>query len=121
MLVSSTSMKAAMATTTAMSQGLYFGRQGSSGTESTSALPDIDFAFHRHAGSQPMVIVLVGIDIDPDRDALHYLHEISRGIFRGQQAEARTACAANTGDLAAVLTAISVNAEGDSIAWLHQP
>src|ERR1700677_3481207 len=96
MLVSSTSMNAAMATTTAMSQGLYFGRQGSSGTESTSALPDIDFGFHRHAGSQPMVTVLVGIDIDPDRDALHYLPEIPRGILARQQAEACAACTTNT-------------------------
>ena len=58
-----------------------------------------------------MVTVLVGINIDPDRDALHYLHEISRGIFRRQQAEARAAGATNTGDLAAVLTAIGVDAE----------
>src|SRR6202163_3894920 len=61
MLVSRTSMNAASATTTAMSQGLYFGRQGSSGAESTSALLDIDFGFHRHARPQPMVTVLVGI------------------------------------------------------------
>jgi hypothetical protein len=29
-----------------------------------------------------MITVLAGIDIDPDGEALHYLHEISRGIFR---------------------------------------
>ena len=82
MLVSSTSMNAAIATTTPMSQGLNFGRQGSSGTESNSVLPDINFRLHRHTGPQPVIIVLVGINVDPDRDALHYLHEISGGIFR---------------------------------------
>src|ERR1700722_14716717 len=82
MLVSSTSMNAAIATTTAMNQGLYFGRQGAGGAESTSELPDIDLWFHGHPGPQPMVAVLVGINIDPHRDALHHLHEISRGIFR---------------------------------------
>src|SRR6202046_3285757 len=54
MLVSSTSMNAAIATTTPMSQGLNFGRHGSGGTprsvaESTSALLDIDLWLHRHA------------------------------------------------------------------------
>src|SRR5580700_3194001 len=51
MLVSSTSMNAAIATTTPISQGLNFGRHGSggtscSGTESTWALSDIDFWLH---------------------------------------------------------------------------
>src|SRR5579863_527469 len=62
MLVSSTSMNAAIATTTPMSQGLYFGRQGSSGTESTSALLDINFGLYRHTRPQPVVIVLVRIN-----------------------------------------------------------
>ena len=65
-----------------------------------------------------MVIVLVGIDIDPDWDALHYLHEISRGIFRRQQAEQRTAGATDTGDFAFVFTAIGIHTERDSLAWL---
>src|SRR5580698_8240360 len=56
MLVSSTSMNAAIATTTPMSHGLNFGRHGSgvivcstaprSGAESTSALLDIDLRLH---------------------------------------------------------------------------
>ncbi len=29
-----------------------------------------------------MIAVLIGIDIDPDRDALHHLHEIPGGVFR---------------------------------------
>ena len=87
MLVSSTSMNAAIATTTPMSQGLNFGRHGSadtsrSGAGSTSALLDIDFRLDCHARPQPVVIVLVGIDVDPDGETLHHLHEISRGIFR---------------------------------------
>src|SRR5579862_1772948 len=86
MLVSSTSMNAAIATTTPMSQGLNFGRHGSrtaeAGAESTPALSDINLRLHGHAGSQPVVLVLAGIDIDPNGKALHYLHEISRRIFR---------------------------------------
>ncbi len=82
MLVSSTSINAAIATTTAMSQGLYFGRQGSSGADSISALSDINFRLHGHTGSQPMVTVLIRINIDSHRKALHYLHEISLGVFR---------------------------------------
>src|SRR5208282_839844 len=82
MLVSSTSMNAAIATTTPMSQGLNFGRHGSGGTSrsgagSTSVLADIDLRLHGHSRPQPVVSVLVGVDIDPDGEALHYLHEIS--------------------------------------------
>ncbi len=50
MLVSSTSMNAAMATATAISQGLYLGRHGAGGegegSESNSELPDINFRLH---------------------------------------------------------------------------
>ena len=46
MLVSSTSMNAAIATTTPMSQGLNLGRQGTSGAGSTSALLDIYFRLY---------------------------------------------------------------------------
>ncbi len=45
MLVSSTSMNAAIATTTPMSQGLNFGRHGA-GAGSAPALSDIDFRLH---------------------------------------------------------------------------
>ena len=90
-------------------------------SDSISALSDIDFRLHGHTGSQPMVTVLVRINIDSHRKALHYLHEISRGVFRRQQAEPRTACTTNTSDSALVLTAIRVDAEEDSVAWLHQP
>src|SRR5271154_1149303 len=117
MLVSSTSMNAAIATTTPMSQGLYFGRQA--GAEGRASLPDIDLRLHGHAGSQPVVIVLVGIDIDPDGEALHYLHEISRGIFRRQQAEQRTAGATDTSDSTFVFTAVSIHAKRHSLARFH--
>src|SRR5580692_10291907 len=119
MLVSSTSMNAAIATTTPMSQGLYFGRQGTSDAASAPALSDIDFGLHGHAGSQPVVIVLVGIDIYADGEALHYLHEISRGIFRRQQAEQRTAGATDTSDSTFVFTAISIHAKRDLLARFH--
>src|ERR1700680_2066176 len=107
MLVSSTSMNAASATTTAMSQGLCFGRQGSrggaaGGVASTSVLLDIDFGNNGHARPQPMVVVLFRIDIDADRNALHHLHVVSRGVLWGQQTEARTARTTAAGPLAVV-------------------
>src|SRR5580704_9825285 len=121
MLVSSTSMNAASATTTPMSQGLNFGRHGSvsGGAESTPALSDINFRLYRHARPQPMVTVLVGINIAPDREALHHLHEISRGIFRRQQAEQRTAGATDTGDSAFVFAVVSIHTKRDSLARFH--
>ena len=86
MLVSRTSINAAIATTTAISQGLCFGRQGSAGGaagESVSLLVDIHFRINRHAGPQPAVVVLVRIDIDADRNALHYLHVVPGSVLRG--------------------------------------
>ena len=70
MLVSSTSMKAAMATTTAMSQGLNFGFQGAWARRRGGAcrlgqlghvrLLEVNLGIDRHAGPQPMIAVLAG-------------------------------------------------------------
>src|SRR5580692_6385406 len=68
MLVSSTSMNAAIATTTPMSQGLYFGRQGSGGgaggVAGVPGLVDINFGIDRHSRPQAMVVVLAGVNIN---------------------------------------------------------
>src|SRR6202049_2372560 len=69
MLVSSTSMNAARATTTAMSQGVCFGRHGSRGSAaggvaSASVLLDINLGKYRHARPQPVIGVLVRIDFN---------------------------------------------------------
>src|ERR1700691_266569 len=90
MLVSSTSMNAAMATTIATSHGLNFGVQISVGA-ATAHLLDIHFRIHRQAGPQAMIVVLAGIQIDANRHPLHHFHIVSSGVFRRQQAETRSA------------------------------
>ena len=58
MLVSSTSMKAASATTTAISQGLYLGRQMSwSSVSGGGTHLQVHVRHHVHAGAKPMIAV----------------------------------------------------------------
>src|SRR5580698_1877908 len=81
MLVSRTSMKAASATTTAISQGLNFGRQMSCSmvraAELIEASLQIHVWFHVHAGPQPAILVLARIENDLDRDPLHNFDVVS--------------------------------------------
>src|SRR5579863_191972 len=72
MLVSSTSMNAASATTTAISHGLYFGVQTSVG--SATILLDVHFGIDREARTQAMIAILAGIEIDAYGHALHHLY-----------------------------------------------
>src|SRR5215469_15589377 len=120
MLVSSTSMKAANATTTAMTHGLYFGRQRStSGSTSVSALADINLRNHRHARPQTMILVLAGIDIDAHRNALHDFHVIAGRIFRREQAETGARSPPYALHFSVVLAAISIHAERHLLPRLH--
>ena len=91
MLVSSTSMNAAKATTTAISQGLNFGRQ-------TSASIGMDLAelighnirYDVHTWPQLMVpVVLLRLEDDLYWNPLHDLDVVPCGIFRRKQAEQR--------------------------------
>src|SRR5271154_6346316 len=66
-----------------------------------------------------MVVILAGIEIDAHRDALDDFHEIAGGIFRRQQAEARSAGSADVYDAARVLLSIGVDAEFDPLARVH--
>ena len=63
-----------------------------------------------------MIVVRARIEHDLDRDALHYFHVISRGVFRRQQAEAGAAGSGNAVDLAVVGSAIGVDFDGDALA-----
>src|SRR3954469_14147476 len=84
-VVSSTSMKVANITDTAMSHGLIC---------FTGA--DISLRVHRgndrHPGAQLAIRILPGVEHDLHRDALNDFDEIAGRIFRRQQAEARAGC-----------------------------
>src|SRR5580700_10390971 len=94
MLVSRTSMNAAMATTTAISQGLARGCQTSWRAAATpddvwaSAIRDRDSLWvhvhgrsHRHARAQQPFLVVAGIKVDPDRNPLDHLDVVARGVL----------------------------------------
>src|SRR5471030_2189979 len=83
-VVSSTSMKVANITATAMIHGLMC-------RCCSSAIPlsRIDRGCHRHSRPQEMIRILSHVQHDLDRHALDNFHEISGRVFRRQQAEPR--------------------------------
>src|SRR5439155_14094788 len=124
MLVSSTSMNAAIATTMAISQGLNRGFQGAStmgAVSATSAIDslDVDLGFDRHSRTQSVIVVLAGVQIDAHRNALNHLHIIPRGVLRRQQAESGPAGAADCLQFAGVFSTEGVDAELDALAGFH--
>src|SRR5271169_659800 len=87
MLVSRTSMKAASATTTAISQGLYLGRQTSWSMVRAAELIapnslEIHVRHHVHAWSKPAIPVFPRIENDLYRNPLDNFHVVSGGILR---------------------------------------
>src|ERR1700734_4087801 len=118
MVVSRSSMKAAMVTTTAISQGLPDGRQ-----LSCSALPSLTQVHHRTHG-QPQRQGTIGIEplIDHDLygDSLHDLHEVTRGIFGREGGEARAAAVLDALHVAGQpISRISVDLDVDRVAGTH--
>src|SRR3984957_7355813 len=105
MVVSSSSMKAARVTTTAISHGLAAGRPlpsrplpsrplPSSPDPSFSEPPSVTKMHHRIHGQaqrQRASRIESAIDHDLDGDALHDLHEVARRILRREGGEARAA------------------------------
>src|SRR5580658_3563811 len=118
MLVSSTSMKAARATTTAISQGLNFGVQISVGAAMVSLL-DVHFRIYRQTRPQTMIAVFARIQIDANGHPLHHFHVISGCVLRRQQAEARSAGPADLLDGPLVFLAVGVHCEPHSLPRLH--
>src|SRR5580704_13871601 len=129
MLVSRTSMNAAMATTTAISHGLARGCQTSwraaaiPDEVSTSAIRNSDPLWghvhagsHRHARAQEPVLVLAAIKVDPDRYPLDHFDVVARGVLGRQRAEARPARPPNPGDPSGVLMVVGIDTELDLLA-----
>src|SRR5258708_12756144 len=84
--MSSTSMKAASPTVGAISQRLP--------PPAASAISaHLHARHHRHAGAERTAGIQRIVEHDLDRNALHHLDVISRGILRRQQAEGRAAAA----------------------------
>src|SRR5579872_3097376 len=128
MLVSSTSMNAAIATTMAISQGLNFGVQGTGCGETLVAglsaicpalSVDVHLGIDRHSGSQQMVRILARVKIDADGNPLYHLDVISRGVLGRQQAEPRPTGAPDARHVTVILAIIGIYAEHDLLARLH--
>ena len=73
----------------------------------------------RHSRPQAMVLVLSGIEIDTDGNALHHFHVVARGIFRRQKAETRAAGASDPGDAPVVFVIVRIHRERHLLARFH--
>src|ERR1700758_4436851 len=66
-----------------------------------------------------MVLVLIGIENDADRNALHYLYVVAGRILRRKKAEAGAAGAADVEHFSAVIAASSVHVYFRWLPGLH--
>src|SRR6185312_5986992 len=136
MLVSSTSMKVAMVTVSATAHGLCLGlhslcAMGAANSRicglsvtagislSSERLAHLYFRFRRHAWTEKMILVLVRIENDAHRNALHNLHVVSRCILWGKEAEARSADAADCQNFAFIVATGCIHFDIDWLAGLH--
>ena len=93
MLVSSTSMNAARATTTAISQGLNLGRQTSwSSVRAAPNSSEVHVGHDIHTRSKLMVPILSRFKNNLHRNPLDNFHVVAGGIFGRKQTEERTGC-----------------------------
>ena len=65
------------------------------------------------------IIILAGIEVDADRNSLHYFHIVSGRVFGWQKAEARSARSTDCLNLAPVFLAEGVDSEPDPLPWAH--
>src|SRR5690349_11428052 len=106
MEMSSTSMKAASATTGAMIQGVGPVAAAApppgagAGSAMLSARPDIDGRNHREAEAGDETVGQRLVEHDLHRHPLHHLDEVAGGVLRRQQAEARAGAALDRIDMA---------------------
>src|SRR3954464_292362 len=82
-------------------------------------LSDLYLRFRRHAWTQKVIFVLVRIEHDAHRNALHDLHVISRRIFWGKEAEARAASASDSEHLTLVLPASGIDFDINGLPRFH--
>src|SRR6202035_4047552 len=120
MEVSSSSIKAAMVTVTAMNHGLiavaaarlFIVRSGDavwSAMVFSCVLAHTYRGFNRHARTQLMLRVLILVDPDADGEALHDLHVVAACVLRREQAEERTGRAGHIVDRAVIVTAEGIH------------
>jgi hypothetical protein len=85
-------MKAASATTTAISQGLYLGRQTSWSIVRAAELIGGIRPARRSCRAEADDHVLARIENDLHRNPLHDFHVVAGGILRRKQTEERAGC-----------------------------
>src|SRR5580704_3116844 len=130
MEMSSTSMKAASPTVGATSPSRVAAGFGApaNGPEASSASPSrLDILAHlharhrRHAGPERPARVGRIVEHDLDRNALHHLDEVARGVLRRQQAEGRPTAALEAVDMAMEgLAGIGIDADLDRLSGAHE-
>src|ERR1700682_1130671 len=145
MLVSSTSMKVASVTVSAIIHGFTAGGVYAALVGSVAAAASLisptpsfhpqtvfhtdpisprplfhpDLGLHRHTQTQRVILILTRLKYDFRGYALHNFYVIARGIFGRQKAEARARCARNALDMAFVLAGKGVDGNSHALPWVH--
>ena len=74
-----------------------------------------------HAGAQPPIVILAGIEIDLHRNALHDFHVVSGSVLRRKQAEARAGGAGDAVNMAFQSLASRIYVDVRFLPNLHVP
>src|SRR5215468_9406988 len=125
-LVSSTSMKVASITEMAMIHGLMFGCSSAMASKPSALVSPSPYLsrkdrwFSGESRPQQPLGILIGIQHDLDRHALHHLDEVPSRVFRRQQREPGAGGAGDAVDFAGeFLAADRVDLHGRPLARTH--
>src|SRR5580704_10843817 len=118
--VSSSSMKVASVTVTAMNHGLTEDRLMDGFPFDTAALSThVDCGLDRHSRPQQVLFVLILIEPDSHGESLHYLDVVSGSVLGREQAEQRTGGAGKALNLSLVVTSESVDPDRYGFTRAH--
>src|SRR3984893_3678214 len=113
--VSSSSMKVASVTVTAMNHGLIAGFSVDMKSPETSSV-DIHGWLDGHARPQQVPGILIFVEPDSHWEPLHNLHVVPRRVLRRKQAKERTSGARKALNFALVIAPEGVYPDGDCLA-----
>src|SRR5262245_44064123 len=111
-------MKAAIATTTPISQGLCRGVHAVA-TVCGASLMQIDLWHDTHPRSKPMIAVRARLEHDLHGNTLHYLHVVAGGVLGRQQTEERTGGTCDAVHMSVVCASAGINGESNPLTVFH--
>src|SRR6185437_15394911 len=122
MVMSSTAMKLAIASSTATIQSAApFSGASSAAAVIVLLRPGVDAGVHGKSDAQRTRRQFLGLERDADRHALHHLDPVAGGVLGRDDGEGRTGAAAHARDMAVIdhVRSVKIGGQRDRLAHLH--